>query len=480
VLAGISAIAILTILSMSNKAVVPAIQTNPASPAPVFKVEGQIDPNGSYNYDNESTGCTNCEAGSTSIAPGGDAVFSNSSSNNSASGKTTPQPATNGPYHGGQYWVGAYTNESWGVEPEIYTSVVLPNIGPRAGDYYVLALSAYESNLRYDQIGIMSDYKACAAGTVCNSQNTWPNTHYPNTNDDDWYVFWVNAPGCGEPARYPVGNPTGLGDFIINQTWQPNAFELTQGETFTLDMKLTGSDIVYSVYKGLGTSGGFGNPDNPIWSYSHWDYSSGFDLTPTTNCNGTALGYTLYEEVHNTSSQQFPNWPFNFTNNKIVNPSGSTYADDWHNIGTWWSSSQPGSPHGYVARMMPFQMAFVEIDNEAFGLYSASSPGIQETMTIQAGGYESTGPSLPRHYGPYCVNYYTPEYMADSYGDQLNVQLGYTWEGSICSSTFWVNVTVANWASQGVYPIWVEVAWSPGPNNIVEYTSAMIYVVVPS
>ncbi len=439
---------------------------------------GVIDPNGSYNYGNSSSGCADC-ASIANMTPLATASLYNDTS--------TPSISPYGGPNAKPYKVGGYILGNYGLYQSVRTSIVLPNIPPRHGEFWALLLSAYDTNLNYDQISVTSDYGVCTPnGTYLGACNQTGGV--PTTNDDAWYVGWVVAPGCGNM----VNLNTGKQDFVYGKTWNPNAYALQPGSSYTFQMTVGNGTITYSVYSNVGVSG------NPLWSFSRVDSSSDFYLDTSTMCNGSAYyGYSVYEEIHNTTAQQFPNWPFNFTANAMSSlGSGTTYADNWGP--TAFNTRFPWSPNcantvtnitsiSCLARVKLF-WAFVEIDNEGFGLYDSNHELLPTTATFSVNQEPQTehfGPFIAYSYGSYCMNASgnCPEYFSDSSASGLSLSIGYGvhtnigWPGS----RFWVNITVSSGVPTGVYAEWIQLQWNPSQGNIgsmVEFTSTMIYVVV--
>ncbi|MCI4348933.1 MAG: hypothetical protein L3J93_01765, partial [Thermoplasmata archaeon] len=237
--------------------------------------------------------------------------------------------------YNGHYWVGAAFAGTNGNSVDVYTSVALPNIGPRYGDWYYEDLAVFDSSSNYDQIGITSNFATGGVGT------------------DDWEVNWVNVGSCGQ------------GTFSLGTNWNPDWTSLNPGGSYTFELKLTGSLITFNLYSGYGTGS-----TQLLKSFSRSDSASRFLLQGTTTCGGSHYyGYAAYEEVYTTNVQPFPNWDFNFSNNHA---SGS-YVSSWSTFSACSGSGCqiPASPHGYYVHLNP-GWALVHIANEAFVILPAA------------------------------------------------------------------------------------------------------------
>jgi hypothetical protein len=154
---------------------------------------------------------------------------------------------------------------------------------------YYEDLSIWDTAGNYDQIGITSDYNA--GGT-------------PSTPTDAWQVDWVNVL-CGA-----------FGPAVYGTNWSATAYSLTPGTSYTFEMALSGTDIIFNVYDGWTTY-------SPTLVYSHtisdsatYFYKEGNTSAAIPECGAMSnSGYTDFQEVYYLNVQPFPNWDFNFSNN---------------------------------------------------------------------------------------------------------------------------------------------------------------------
>lgn len=343
----------------------------------------------------------------------------------------------------GHYWeVGDYAASST-TTTQVYMSVVVPNIGPRAGDLFFEELSIWDNAGRYDQVGITSDY---STGTS------------PSTTTDDWNGNWDSASNCGS------GQTVGV-------NWDPDAVSLSPGATYTFEIALQDGFVSFTIYYGIGNPASLTVDYRAIIS----DPASALLEQSSTLCQGASYyGYTDYEEVYQTNVQQFPNWDINFTNNHA---SGS-YVSTWSSATACDATvlgacPAPTSPHGYPV-WLKSGWAFVEIANQAYSFQNTPYP----TYSIAAGG---TSPSLPEN--AFVVGAYCRSNACDA-GGAWSMPTG--WSGSVlvassvtATPAVSLSFSVPPGTSAGTYTIWIQLQlWTSNGSTELEFTSMMVYVTV--
>ena len=390
---------------------------------------------------NASTGCYNCQPGANDTLPPILASYQGFSSNSiGSSGRATSQALSG---YSGHYWLfGEYAGASTTTN-DVYASITLPFIGPRAGDTYFVEISIWDNAGHYDQIGVTSDF---------NSGNS------PGTTGQDWNANWVNAPNCGATFN--------------SRTWDPDAGSLGPGQSYTFDIHLGGGFITFSVYYG------FGSPSSLQLDYSNSTSDSATSLLEqtTTTCGATtAAGYTVGEEVYNTTVQPFPNWDFNISNNHA----GGAYVTNWNAKavcdGSWPGACPvPTSPHGYYIWKMGW--AFVEVANQAYSFQNARYAAVTAGRGQQVSGLSEDSALV----GSYCLTQTC--YSIGAYS------LPTGWTGSVTfSSTLTSHPTVAaisftvpgNAVPYQYYYLWIQLQTTPSQGGgPIEWTSMMLYVYV--
>ncbi len=178
----------------------------------------------------------------------------------------------------------------------------------------------YDSNGYYDQIGIDSNASA---------HSSWGVT-IANCNCDCSHGFY-----------------------------ETDAVALDPYNTYSFKMLLTGSNIEFELYDGVGISG------SPVWTYTRSDSAGWFDIEQTNTCGGQNYNdFTVYEEVYYTStSQNFPQWDFQFYDTSWG--SNTVTTGDWGPFAVAApGSTLPTSPHGYYVDLSPGG-GVVRIANEA-------------------------------------------------------------------------------------------------------------------
>ncbi len=343
--------------------------------------------------------------------------------------------------YSGHYWLfGTYTGPST-TTTDVYDSVVLPNIGPRAGDMFYEELSIWDSAGHYDQIGVTSDY---------NSGGT------PSTSTDDWNANWVSAPNCG--TTFGTG------------TWNPDLGSLDPGAAYTFEIALSPGMLSFDIYAGDGTPSGL----TLVYSVTVSSTATSLLEQTSTMCGqNLAYGYTVAEEVFNTTVQPFPNWDFNFSNNHA----SGAYVTSWGEATSCLpaltgSCPVPTSPHGYPV-WLKSGWAFVEFANQAFSFQNAPYLSVSTTP----GGSFSTLYESDFIVGSYCRT--NTCYAAGAYS------LPSGWSGSVgfgslitsSPAVSSVSFTVPTSALTGEYEVWIQLQLTSGPGgSMVEFTSMMVYV----
>lgn len=263
----------------------------------------------------------------------------------------------------GHYWLGAafaYWTCDGGIPcttQTVWTSIGTPSSDPKAGDFYYELLSVYDSNGNYDQIGIDSNASA---------HSSWGVT-IANCNCDCSHGFY-----------------------------KTDVVALNPYSTYSFKMLLTGTNIQFELYDGVGVSG------SPIWTYQRSDSAGWFDIEQINTCDGTNYNdFTVYEEVYYISTtQNFPQWDFEFADTSWG--SNTVTTGDW---GTFTQAasgtSVPTSPHGYYVDLSQGGGA-VRVANEAiwsalFNFYIiAPGQGFTDNGNeVQIGAYCSGGSNCP-------------------------------------------------------------------------------------
>jgi hypothetical protein len=186
------------------------------------------------------------------------------------------------------WWYGAEFNGATASSLVMSAVILVPHDVPVKGEYYYLSLlSAYDSNFRYDQLGIISNYGATGG--------------FPSSSSDSFQVSWQALGACGGTNgtyRAVWGTDWDTGVATLNAGWYYN---------FTMSISATTHIVTYTVYEVLG--GGPTGSELVVWQYQHYTGGSYFQIEKTTTCNGTAYsGYTVYEEHYTTVPQDDPNW----------------------------------------------------------------------------------------------------------------------------------------------------------------------------
>jgi hypothetical protein len=319
------------------------------------------------------------------------------------------RPATGG-WSGGPtstYWLESTytgTNQTGGATPIqiVYTSLQVPSSAPASGDQYVLALSVFDSNSYFDQIGLASDYGCTGCG---NSQNSW--TIFWEQGD---YGTSQNVTGCGWGGSHsrdaaPFGQ-IGLSVF----------------GSYTFFMYLSDTNLEFRVYNGTGVMNG-----TPYWSHSITDSATTFEWTNLYHtCSGGTYGSgtysaSLFEEVDyvhagpgGSAGQDVPQWNFNFSMSSWASWGSSSWVirgvpdSQYEGPTELYLSIAPTIPHSYYIDQSHSARSQM-IANEAMGIVYTF-----DTFTLAVGAnYNATG-KLPsdgwgNSYGyqpwsDYCLN----------------------------------------------------------------------------
>jgi hypothetical protein len=389
---------------------------------------------------NASTGCDNCLFGAGDTLPPILTSYQGSSNSVATPGRAHSLALSG---YSGHYWLfGEYAGSS-STTTDVYATITLPFIGPRAGDTYFVDLSIWDNAGHYDQIGVTSDFNS---GTT------------PETTGQDWNGNWVSAPNCGTTFNA--------------LTWDPDAGSLSPGQSYTFEVHLGGGMITFSVYDG------FGSPSSLQLDYSNSTSDSATALLEqsTTTCGGTtAAGYTVGEEVFNTTVQPFPNWDFNISNNHA---SGS-YVTSWNSLAvcdnTWPGACPiPTSPHGYYIWKMGW--AFVEVANQAYSFQNTPYALVTASPGQHVNGLDEDSFLI----GPYC--HQQTCYTIGAYSPPPGWLGSATFCGVItCHPTVsTVSFQVPfNAATDQFYYFWIQLQTTPSQGGgAIEWTSMMLYVYV--
>lgn len=256
------------------------------------------------------------------------------------------------------YWTGANYSGTSTTATYVYTTIGTPSSAPRYNDVYYELLSAWDSNGKYDQIGLSSYYCATTLFSTCDQT-------------DEWNII------------YSVGGPSTGSGCVMTYSFDPDVSSLSVFQDYTFGMVLDGTNLAFQVYYGSSFGG------TVVWSHAVTDSAANFGIALTHNCQGTNLyGFQVYQEVYDVSnSMSFPQWNSGFANTY----EGTTSVSTW-NIP--WSSGAPTSPHGYVADAA--SSSFVRIDNVAFWI--GFNP---YTQTIAQGGHNTISGTINAD-GSYC------------------------------------------------------------------------------
>jgi hypothetical protein len=254
-------------------------------------------------------------------------------------------------YH---YWIGAnYTGQS-SSSTSIYTSITIPSSGPASGDTYFVLLSAWDAHGHYDQIGMSSEYNS--ADTNGTSEDVW-----------EWDWSTTQQQNCN-----------------LLYTYDEVAGPLQVFTTHTFEMVLTGSHLEFEVFNGTDDVSG-----TPFYGVTVSDDAASFNISGTNRvCSEPYAGTTEYEESYYiSSSQDFPQWNFNF-----IGPYyGSTLMTSW---GTMKAGTPPTPAWSYY--IYPAGSGTIKIANEPFAVYFAV-----DSASIAPGGWSNNSGSL-NAIGSYC------------------------------------------------------------------------------
>jgi hypothetical protein len=258
--------------------------------------------------------------------------------------------------YAGHYWIGADYSGSSTTSTNIYTTITTPSSGPHVSEDYYELLSAWDDNGQYDQLGISSVYYtgSCPVGGGC-------------TTSPYWEVLWSQE-------------NTGCGAF----TWNSAAYNLGQWTNYTFQMQLSGSNLVFNVYYGIGTGGTL------LFTHSRSDTASHFVIAPSyTSCGTSYADFTNYEEVYQISNtMQFPQWDWQFD----ATYSGSTLITSWSNL----NAGPPTNTWGYY-EAYPNAQGSVQIANEPFEIQFPT-----DYFSIAPGGGVSWQSGSIARVGSYC------------------------------------------------------------------------------
>jgi hypothetical protein len=243
------------------------------------------------------------------------------------------------------YWYAAsYTGTNYTQSHTVqilYTSIQVPGSEPAAGDDYNVLLSAFDSLGYYDQVGL-TDYTG-------NPYNTWA---------VNWNEVSYGGGTCG-------GGIAGAGYYT--------GLQLDQLYTFL--MYLTGSNLVFKVYLGVGFN------TTPVWTYTTPNTASTFETDASYGyCNGDPnrhqgwYSLTNYIEIHSLSSGMSAspwNWWFEYTNAA------------WWGGSTWTVAGLPDSSYGKTC-----MGSSCPTEAQTYYMVFYSGGGTNRWMTIADEAYE--------------------------------------------------------------------------------------------
>jgi hypothetical protein len=282
----------------------------------------------------------------------------------------------------GHYWLGSYyypPGQLWAQS--IYTTLSTPSSGPNANDNYYLLLSTWDTNGNYDQIGLTSWYTP---------------QHGGGTLQQVWELLWsiTNYNSCNAPAFNPI------------------AGTLPQFATLTFQMVLTGSQIQYNVYAGTGVGGTL------ILTVSHADTASHFIIGSSSSYCGGTYNTTVYEEVHTiTTTMQFPEWVFQFSNTYA----GSTLITSWGSVNVADSGATlPSNAWGYYEVYLNSGKS-IQIANEPFQIQFPN-----DAPVIAPGGHYTANGNVV-DVGSYCSWGYSPCTLTESCSVPSGWASSYSW-----------------------------------------------------
>ena len=187
-------------------------------------------------------------------------------------------PVSPGP-NSNHWWSGMLYGGYSPSQTTVQVTMTIPNDLPPGGDcVYQGVLSAYDSVVRYDQIGFDDFYNGCGSGGPAGT--------------DNWGITWAALPNCGSGAGAAKG---------VNYDYDVAA--LYPGNQYTFRMDISLGTVTYSVYQIIGSVSFL------YWSSTYFTGGTYFSIAPSVYCNGQYwAGFTDYEESYYTVQQTAPNW----------------------------------------------------------------------------------------------------------------------------------------------------------------------------
>ncbi|MFQ5961962.1 MAG: hypothetical protein ACE5MG_11260, partial [Candidatus Methylomirabilales bacterium] len=177
-----------------------------------------------------------------------------------------------------QWYAGAVYLGNPTTTTSLQVDIQVPHDYPPSGDFYYVLLSVWDNNDAYDQIGFAA-------------------------TDGHWGLTWAALEVCAEAIFF-----------------DPDAYVLSLGKTYTFKMEISAGLVTFSAYLGL----------TQVWSLSHFTGGTAFVLDDEYSCGGqTYRDYTDYEEVFDLVDEfefgSLPSYSFFFSDNKA----GGVSVTDW-------------------------------------------------------------------------------------------------------------------------------------------------------